>query len=264
MSMEINNIYYMDCLDGLRQMGDASVDLLVTDPPYLMRNIQDHKESELGARAVRYQGVLKEQKLTEGYDARILDEICRVMKTINLYIWCNVLQIPMYVRYFVLERGCRMDILIWHKTNPMPLYHNKWLTDKEYCLYFRKGGYCSPSGYAEAKTVWDMPLNTKDKGRYGHPAIKPLPIMENIIRNSSREGDIVLDPFIGSGTTAVAALRNNRQFIGFENNKDHYDIAIGRIAEERAAGTYAHCTGGREECGEGTYQALVSEGRQVL
>lgn len=231
MQIEKNNIYCMDCLEGMKQMQAGSVDLVVTDPPYLMQNIHEHKGGKLGKEIISYQKPLAEQNLTEGYDIRILDEIFRVMKTPNLYIWCNIIQIPMYIKYFVLDRGCRMDILIWHKTNPIPLCNNKWLSDKEYCLYFRKGGYCRPSGYAEAKTVWHLPTNIKDKKIYGHPTIKPLSIIENIIKNSSKEGDIVLDPFMGSGTTAVSAVRNNRNFIGFENNKEYCQTALKRIGE---------------------------------
>lgn len=213
-------------------MKSGSVDLVVTDPPYLMQNIHEYKGNELGKHIIKYQQPLQEKNLTEGYDIRILDEIFRVMKAPNIYIWCNIAQVPMYIKYFVLEKKCRMDILIWNKTNPMPLCNNKWLSDKEYCLYFRKGAYCQPSGYAEAKTVWYLPANVKDKRTYGHPTVKPLPIIENIIRNSSREGELVLDPFMGSGTTAAASIRNSRNFIGFENNGEYYQNAMQRIRDE--------------------------------
>lgn len=213
-------------------MKSGSVDLIVTDPPYLMQNIHEYKGNELGKHIIKYQRPLQEKNLTEGYDIRILDEIFRVMKAPNIYIWCNIAQVPMYIKYFVLEKKCRMDILIWNKTNPMPLCNNKWLSDKEYCLYFRKGAYCQPSGYAEAKTVWCLPANVKDKRAYGHPTVKPLPIIENIIRNSSREGELVLDPFMGSGTTAAASVRNNRNFIGFEKNEEYYQTAQQRIRGE--------------------------------
>ncbi len=232
MLIEKNRIYCMDCLEGMKQMKSGSVDLIVTDPPYLMQNIHEYKGNELGKHIIKYQRPLQEKNLTEGYDIRILDEIFRVMKAPNIYIWCNIAQVPMYIKYFVLEKKCRMDILIWNKTNPMPLCNNKWLSDKEYCLYFRKGAYCQPSGYAEAKTVWCLPANVKDKRAYGHPTVKPLPIIENIIRNSSREGELVLDPFMGSGTTAAASVRNNRNFIGFEKNEEYYQTAQQRIRGE--------------------------------
>lgn len=234
MIIEENNIYMMDCLQGLRLIPDNSIDLIVTDPPYQIDGIHEYKGNDLGKRLINYQGKLMDDNLVSGFDTAILDEMYRVMKIPNIYIWCNIAQVPMYIKYFVLEKGCKMDILIWHKTNPMPCCNNKWLTDKEYCLYFRKGGYCNPSGYAEAKTVWHLPTNVKDKKLYGHPTIKPLPIIENIIRNSSKEGDVVLDAFIGSGTTAVACIKNGRKYLGFENNEVYYEVAQNRIKQTLA------------------------------
>lgn len=234
MIIEENNIYMMDCLQGLRLIPDNSIDLIVTDPPYQIDGIHEYKGNDLGKRLINYQGKLMDDNLVSGFDTAILDEMYRVMKVPNIYIWCNIAQVPMYIKYFVLEKGCKMDILIWHKTNPMPCCNNKWLTDKEYCLYFRKGGYCNPSGYAEAKTVWHLPTNVKDKKLYGHPTIKPLPIIENIIRNSSKEGDVVLDAFIGSGTTAVACIKNGRKYLGFENNEVYYEVAQNRIKQTLA------------------------------
>lgn len=221
----------MDCLEGLRNMPTGSVDLVVTDPPYMIKQTKSRRSGGLNDDITKYQKELADNNLTDSYDMRILDEIFRVVKVPNIYIWCNIIQIPMYVKYFVEERKCRLDVLIWNKTNPIPAYGNKWLADKEYCLYFRKGGYCKPSNYNDSKTVWHMPINQKDKKAYGHPTIKPLPIIENIIRNSSRQGDVVLDPFMGSGTTAVAAVKNGRKYIGFENNRKFYDIALRRTNE---------------------------------
>lgn len=124
-----------------------------------------------------------------------------------------------------------MDILIWRKTNAMPLFCNKYLTDKEYCLYFRRGGYCQPMTYEKAKTVYDEPINIKDKRKYEHPTVKPLRIIQTIVENSSRVGELVLDPFIGSGTTAVACKNLNRRYIGFEVNETFYNVCMSRIRE---------------------------------
>lgn len=103
------------------------------------------------------------------------------------------------------------------------------MTDKEYCLYFRKGGYCNPPSYENAKTVYELPLNQADKDLYEHPTIKPLEIIKNIITNSSNQNDIVLDCFMGSGTTAVACKELGRKYIGFEINPKYYQIAIDRL-----------------------------------
>ena len=171
--------------------------------------------------------------LVNGYDYVILDELVRVMKTINIYIWCSKKQLLFYFDYFVKKLGCNYEVLLWNKTNAMPLYSNTYLSDKDYCLYFRNKGYCKPKSYSDARTVCFSTTNMSDKKRYGHPTIKPLEFIRKIIRNSSVEGDVVLDSFMGSGTTAVACILENRNYIGFEVNKKYYDIALKRIEETK-------------------------------
>lgn len=85
--------------------------------------------------------------------------------------------------------------------------------------------------FEDAKTEMIAPINAKDKKLYNHPTIKPLDMIEKLIRNSTNEGDIVLDPFMGSGTTCVAAQNLNRKFIGIELDKNYYEIAKHRIEE---------------------------------
>ena len=99
-------------------------------------------------------------------------------------------------------------------------------------LYFRKGkGKCFPQSYEDAKTFYIAPINHKDKKEFGHPTIKPLDITEKIIRNSSKEDQTVLDPFMGSGTTGVACINTNRDFIGYELNEEYFNIAQNRLRE---------------------------------
>lgn len=85
--------------------------------------------------------------------------------------------------------------------------------------------------YATKKKYYVTATNKADKDLYKHPTIKPIDIIQNIIINSSVEGDIVLDPFLGSGTTAVAAVNTNRHYIGFELNPVYYDTACKRLDE---------------------------------
>jgi len=228
--LQTDIIYNEDCLEGLKCIPDKSIDLIVTDPPYLISNTKAGGKSSLAKSIQPMNDMLLNNNLTNEFDKSILPELVRVLKTINLYIWCNHKQIFGYLNYFVGELKCLFDILVWQKTNAMPLFNNKYLTDKEYCLYFRKGGFCQPESYEKAKTVFHQPINIKDKKLWGCPTIKPLNIIETLIQNSSREGDIVLDPFIGSGTTAVAAMKNNRRYIGFENNPEYFNVACSRIA----------------------------------
>lgn len=116
------------------------------------------------------------------------------------------------------------------------LFCNKYLTDKEYCLYFRKGGYCNPQTYEDAKTVYSQPINIKDKDKFGHPTIKPMNIIETIIKNSSKPNDVILDCFAGSGTTLVASKDLGRHYLGFEIDKKWYDIAKNRLNKVDANG----------------------------
>ncbi len=229
--MEYDYIECGDCLELMKNIPDKSIDLIVTDPPYLIENTKAGGKSKLAKSIQNMNDEIENNNLTRGFDIIVLDEFVRVMKNINLYVWCNHKQIPMYIDYFVNKLNCSFDILIWNKTNAMPLFNNKYLTDKEYCLYFRKGGYCNPSNYEQAKTVFYQPINSKDKKQYGHPTIKPLNIIKNLILNSSYEGDIILDPFMGSGTTPVACVETNRHYIGFELEPKYFDIACKRLDE---------------------------------
>lgn len=230
-NMEYDYIECGDCLELLKQIPDKSIDLIVTDPPYLIKNTTAGGKSDLAKSIQGMNNEIKNNNLTNGFDISILDELVRVMKKPNIYIWCNGKQIPMYIEYFIKNKGFTFDIIIWNKTNATPLFNNKYLTDKEYCLYFRKGGYCNPSCYEEAKTVYYQPINIKDKKKYSHPTIKPLNIIETLIKNSSKENDIVLDPFLGSGTTCVACVNKNRHYIGFELSEEYFNIACQRLDE---------------------------------
>lgn len=227
----VDVIFNEDCLIGIKKIPDNMVDLVIIDPPYKIKNHNTKYKSELSYEINKYNDELFKSNLTDGYNHEILEEILRVLKKVNIYIFCNGEQIPFYIDYFVLKRKCKMDIIIWNKTNAIPLFNNKYLSDKEYCLYFRKGGYCSPKNYEDAKTVFYYPINIKDKTKWKHPTIKPEELVRKLVRNSSKENDIVLDCFMGSGTTAVCCIKENRRYIGYEINKDFYNTCIKRINE---------------------------------
>ena len=230
--MEINKVYNEDCLVGLKKIPDNSIDLVLIDPPYDICTIGGKKGTgKLAKDIMKLEKELIDNDLVNSFDIKVLDELVRVMKDINIYIWCNARQIPMYIKYFNLQLKCKLEVVIWNKTNPMPLYSNKYMNDKEYCLYFRNGGYCKPKNYEDAKTVYISKANVEDKKLYEHPTIKPLELIRKMIRNSSKENDIILDCFLGSGTTAVACILENRNYIGFEINKKYYDIALKRISK---------------------------------
>lgn len=237
MKIETNHIYNMDCLQGMKQIPDGMIDLCVTDPPYELETsgggIFDAKDAYKAYGGHNPRKIMKNiAKITDGFDEMILNEVCRVLKKINVYLWCSQKQIPKYIDYFVKDRGCNWDLLTWHKTNPVPTCGNKYLSDTEYLLFFRERGVPLFGTFFTKKKYWLQKSNTDENRKYGHPTVKPINMIEALIINSSKEGQIILDPFMGSGTTAVAAMRENRYFIGFEINEEYYEKSLKRIEEE--------------------------------
>lgn len=228
--MQGNWIQCGDCQELLKNIPDKSIDLIVTDPPYIL---ETDGAGMFGKKADNYGGQRYVMKnidfMKNGIEEDVLDELVRVMKKINIYIWCSQKQLPIFYKYFVEKKKCNWNLLCWHKTNPTPTCGNKYLTDTEYCLFFREKGVKVYGEYATKRTFYVSTKNLEDKKKFGHPTIKPLEIIKNLIINSSQENDIVLDPFLGSGTTAVASINTNRQFIGFELDKEYFLTAYNRI-----------------------------------
>ena len=224
--MEFDRIYLEDCLEGLKKIPDKSIDLSVTDPPYEIETTGAGLYKQTDKQYIKELNSMK-----DGFSKEILDELCRVLKKINIYLFCSQKQIIPLLDYFVKGKKCNYNIISWHKTNPIPACGNKYLTDTEFILFFRERGVKIYGEFHTKFTYYLTPLNQKDKKLYGHPTVKPLNIVRNFIINSSLPGDIVLDPFMGSGTTAVACLETDRHFIGFETNEDYYNIALSRINE---------------------------------
>lgn len=222
----LNKILLGDCYELIKSISDNSVDLVIIDPPYLFQ------QGGLGVfkdRHKRYMDAIEEKKLDKNFDLSILDELCRVMKKINIYIWCNKIQIHQYLDYFE-NKNCSFEIIIWEKTNPVPTINNTYVNDKEYCLMFREKGKTELYGdYFTRRTVYRTKCNVEDKKEFFHPTIKPLSIIKNLIINSSKENDIILDCFCGSGTVCVGAKELNRKFIGMEIDEEYHKIAVNRI-----------------------------------
>lgn len=229
--MEIN-LYNGDCLEVMNSLIEQGlkVNLIVTNPPYDIKNTKAGGKSQLAKSMQGSNDEIFEAGLTKGFDyISILDKMCKLQDKINMYIWCNKAQLPLYLDYFVTQKKCSFDLIKWVKTNPVPTFYNKYISDTEYCLYVRKGGKCMPESFANGSTLFQAPINAKDKKKYNHPTIKPIEIIEKLIRNSSNENDLILDCFMGSGTTGVACKNLNRNFIGVELDENYFKIAEDRI-----------------------------------
>lgn len=220
-------LYQGDCLELMKNIEDGSVDLVVTDPPYEITTTGAGIYKQADKQYVKELNGMK-----DGFSEEVLDELCRVMKKINIYFFCSQKQIIPLLDYFVKKKKCNWNILSWHKTNPIPACGNKYLTDTEFILFFREKGVKVYGSFDTKRTWYATPLNQSDKKKYGHPTVKPLSILENLVVNSSQEGEVVLDCFMGSGSTGIAALNNRRKFIGIELDPQYFNIAKERIEKE--------------------------------
>lgn len=230
--METIKLINNDWRNVFNDIDDNSIDLIVTDPPY----DYEYKFTEGNGGSVNdVKGFDKSLKKLNNINpvsyniGEFCSEAIRVMKNINIYIWCNKSQIYEYLSIFVGKYKCKYEIIVWNKIDALPTYYNKYLTDCEYCLYFHKGVSVHPGNYEDAKTVYIGKINRESK-LYGHPTVKPLELTKKMISNSSKEGDLVLDPFMGSGTSGVACRELGRKFIGIEINNEYFNICKTRIS----------------------------------
>ena len=111
----------------------------------------------------------------------------------------------------------------------------RYVQDMEFAIWGvnkkAKWVFNKPSNKTYLRSIYEANV-VAGKEKTGHPTQKSLKLMEEIINVHTNENDLILDPFMGSGTTGVAALKNNRQFIGIELNADYYEIALNRIEKE--------------------------------
>lgn len=218
-------IHNDDCLTMLKGIKSKSVDLVITDPPYKV----DTKGAGVYGSVASYKNI---ECMADGIKDEVLDELCRVMKKINIYLFCSKNQLVPLINYFT-DKKCNWNLLTWHKTNPIPICNNKYLPDTEYVLFFREKGVKIQGTYDTKKTYFITPINVKDKELYQHPTCKPVDILKNFIVNSSNENDVVLDPFMGSGSTGVACIDTHRNFIGIEINAKFYETAKTRLISQK-------------------------------
>lgn len=225
--LKINEVYNMDCMEAIKLLDDNSIDLVVMDPPYLLNLTKVKNTSSFNNYANELIG------LKDGFDLKVLDLLIPKMKKINMYIYCSKRQVKDLIEYFI-NKDCNYEILTWHKQNPSPLINNNYLPDTEYVIFAREKGVKLYGNYHTKRKYYISGVNQVDKKKYKHPTIKPLPFIENHIINSSKEGDLILDCYCGSGTTLVGAIKTNRNFIGFEIDRNYYEIAKQRVEEALA------------------------------
>lgn len=229
MSLESNKnqIICGDALKELPKLPDKSIDLIVTDPPY---KIQFTGKGSL-AKKFDYR-----KKQIEGIGSNpnfdlipFLEAMRPKMKKMNMYVWMAKGSIPETIDW-IRKYNYFWDLLVWSKTNPIPAYNHKYLSDLEYCFYIKESGVYWTKGlrYQDYKKTMIDHLQSIP----GHPTPKPLWMMEKLIKVSSKENDVVCDPFAGTGTTLLAAKYLKRNFIGIEINPDFIKLAEARLSQQ--------------------------------
>ncbi len=229
-----------DCLEVLKTIPDESVDCILTDPPYnlglFMHNrntnlakMRDNQFAYAGWDNIEYEEWCSNMR-------EFLKECSRILKPKGTLIsFMSIIKVESFIR-FAEEVGFYYKTTgIWHKKNPMPRNMNlQFVNSTESWVYFINRGI-SGTFHNNGKVVHDYlessvtPLSEKKHGK--HPTQKPLSIMKQLINLTTNEGDIVLDPFMGSGSSCVAAALLNRNFIGIELNESYFDITSKRLEE---------------------------------
>jgi len=213
--METNKVYCKDALELLSELKDNSINLTLTDIPYDEVNRKSNGLRNLDKRDADILTInLK----------RLVREIVRVTKG-SIYIFCGIEQVSI-IRNEMVKKELSTRIIVWEKTNPSPMNGEYiWLSGIELCVYGKKKGAVFNAFCKNTVIREQVELN------YQHPTQKPLKLIRYLLEVSSNEGDIILDPFCGSGTTGVASKQKNRQYILSDLNPEYIKITKSRLAQ---------------------------------
>ena len=236
--MELNVVYNEDCLEGMNRIEDKSIDMILCDLPY-------------GTTQNKWDSVIPLDKLWNHYNRIIKDNgaiVLTAQTPFDKILGCSNIEMLKYEWIWQKSQGTghlnakkmplknHENILVFYKK--IPLYNPQFTKGKSYTCKSGSGS----SNYNAQKSVITInnglryPLsviyfeNNKDKL---HPTQKPVELFEYLIKTYTKEGDIVLDNCMGSGTTAIACMNTNRNYIGFEIDKGYYDIILERIKNHK-------------------------------
>ena len=236
--IELNTIINADCIKALKKINNKSVHLVLTDPPYNLGQFMRKRNTNL-------KKMRENQFAYAGWDDLPYDEWLNEMDSFlsesyrilvnggTLLVFMSIIKVESIITLAEKNGFYYKTTGIWHKTNPMPRNMNlHFVNSTEAWIYFTKGTNTGTFNN-KGKLVHDFfetSLTTKSEKKYGkHPTQKPIKLIDNLISLLSNEGDIVVDPFIGSGTTGVSCKKLNRNFIGIEADKEYVDIANKRL-----------------------------------
>ena len=224
----MEQLYNRDSLQFMKEIPANSVDAIITDPPYNIS--RDNNFTTMGRAGIDFGEWDKDFDLTSWI--KVAEPLLKKGGNIVIFnSWKNMTNITKSLE----ENGFEVkDLIRWKKTNAMPRNRDRrFITDYEVAVWaVKKGGKWTFNRLSDTYEIPEIvggltPKSEKIEG--GHPTQKPIYVMEWLIERLTNEGDVVLDPFMGSGTTGVACKNLNRKFIGVELDENYYNIAYNRI-----------------------------------
>ena len=219
-----------DCLNTLKNIPNESIDLIVTDPPYPTTSRGNagnsggmlQKDINKKGRVFTHNNINCKEYAPEFY--RLLKDGS------HCYVMTNHINLIDMLNTFTDVGFHFIKSLIWNKGNK--IMGQYYMSQYEYILFFRKGKGKKINNCGTSDILSIPNKKTKDKdGKNIHDTEKPIELMEVLVNNSSQENELVLDPFMGVGSTGVACIKNNRNFIGIEIDENYFNIAKERIEE---------------------------------
>lgn len=233
-------LYNADCIESMKQVPDATVDLILTDPPYNLGNFMKDRDTNLSRMRDNYFGAAGWDNMDFESWSRSMDSFfasaARTMKKGgSLIVFMSIIKVETIIQLAQKHGFYYKTTGIWHKKNPMPRNMNlHFINSTEAWVYFvykARTGTFNNNGVAIHDFI-ETSVTPAGERKFGkHPTQKPISLMQHFISVLTNPGDCILDPFMGSGTTGVAAKLANRDFIGIELDEGYFKAAALRIKE---------------------------------
>jgi len=239
----INSIVCCDCIEGLKEIPDNYVDLVVTSPPYNIggNNMISYERNKRKSKSkyLNYDDNMDKEE----YFNFLKKVIYQLLRIVNKYSFFNIAPLSnnkdAVFKLMGLYYNKIKEILIWNKKYGVPAIEKGVLNFAyEFIIVFsekegdkRKFNFCNFER-GKINNVFEFKKRYKEEQIKEHNAVFPLELPTKLMKMFSNPNDLVLDPFLGSGTTAVACKRLNRNFLGFEINPDYCKIAVKRLEQE--------------------------------
>lgn len=224
------HIYNKDCLDVLKNIPSESIDLIATDPPYPTTS----RGSAGNSGGMLQKDINKKGKVFTYNNINCKEyapEFYRVLKDgSHCYVMTNHINLIDMLNTFTNVGFHFIKSLIWDKGNK--IMGQYYMSQFEYILFFRKGRGKRINNCGTSDILSVPNKKTKDEnGKNIHDTEKPIGLMEILVNNSSQENELILDPFMGVGSTGLACIKNNRNFLGIEIDENYFNIAKSRLEE---------------------------------